>query len=412
MELIASWMRRRIGWRICWLAMGVGPGDVVGLLVERSARGDVAIVAVLKSGAAYVALDPALPGARIGLMLADAAPVAVISHRTGWLGRLDGHELLVLEVDDPRIDAQPSTALAGPAPEDIAYLIYTSGTTGVPKGVAVDHHTVTQMLGALPAHLPLSGVWSQWHSYGFDVSVQEIWGALLHGGQLVVVPESVVGSPEDFHALLIAERVSVLSQTPSALGVLSPRSLESVELLIMGGEACPAELVDRWAPDRMMINVCGPTETSMFAAMSAPLLPGSGAPPIGFPVPGAAFFVLDQWLRPVPAGVVGELYVAGRLGCGYWRRAGLTGSRFVACPFGGAGAPGIRMYRSGDLVYWGPDGQLQHVGRADEQVKIRGYRIELGEVRAALAGCDGVKAAVVIAREDRPGDKRLVGLCH
>ena len=249
-------------------------------------------------------------------------------------------------------------------------------------------------------------VWTQCHSYAFDFSVWEIWGALLHGGRLVVVPESVAGSPEDFHALLVTEQVSVLTQTPSAVGVLSPEGLGSVALVI-GAEPCPAEVVDRWAPGRVMINVYGPTETTMWASMSAPLTAGSGAPPIGSPVSGAALFVLDGWLRPVPAGVVGELYVAGRgVGVGYWRRAGLTGSRFVACPFGG---PGARMYRTGDLVCWGADGQLRYFGRADEQVKIRGYRIELGEIQAALAGLDGVEQAVVIAREDRPGDKRLVG---
>ena len=229
--------------------------------------------------------------------------------------RLDGCDLTVIDVEDPRIDTQPGTALPAPAADDLAHIIYTSGTTGVPKGVAISHHNVTQLLESLDVGLPPAGVWTQCHSYAFDVSVWEIWGALLRGGRLVVVPESVAGSPEDFHALLVAEQVSVLNQTPSAVGALSPEGLESVALVV-AGEACPAEVVDRWAPGRVMINGYGPTET-WYTSMSAPLTAGSGVVPIGAPVPGAALFVLDEWLRPVPAGVVGELYVAGA-GRGVW----------------------------------------------------------------------------------------------
>ncbi len=384
---------------------GAGPGECVALLFTRSAQAVVAMLAVLKSGAAYLPIDPAVPTSRIKFMIADAAPIAAVT-TAGLAGRLDRCDLLVVDVDDPRIDAQPSTALPAPSGDDIAYLIYTSGTTGTPKGVAVTHQSVTQLLAPLDAGLPAAGVWSLCHSLAFDVSVWEIFGALLRGGRLVVVPESVVTSPPDLHEVLVAEEVSVLTQTPSAMAMLADEGLESTAL-VMAGEACPAEVVERWAPGRVMINAYGPTETTMCVAISAPLTAGTDVVPIGAPVPGAALFVLDGWLRPVPAGVVGELYVAGGgLACGYVRRGGLTGSRFVACPFGG---PGTRMYRTGDLVRWGTDGQLQYLGRADEQVKIRGYRIELGEIQAALAGLDGVDRAVVIAREDRPGDKRLVG---
>jgi glycopeptidolipid biosynthesis protein len=386
---------------------GAGPGECVALLVPRSAEAIVAILAVLKTGAAYVPIDPTVPAARLAFMVDDAGPIAAIT--TAELrSRLDGTDVRVVDVNDAAVDSQPSTALPAPAPDDLAYMIYTSGTTGVPKGVAVTHYNVTQVLESLHADLPAGPgqVWSQWHSLVFDVSVWEIWGALLHGGRLVVVPESVAGSPVDLHELLVAEGVSVLYQTPSAVGMLSPAGLENTALVV-AGEACSAEVVDRWAPGRVMLNAYGPTETTIYAAISAPLTPGSGVVPIGSPVPGGAVFVLDKWLRPVPAGVVGELYLAGRgVGVGYVGRAGLTGSRFVACPFGG---PGARMYRTGDLVQWGADGQLQYLGRADEQVKIRGYRIELGEIQAVLAELDGVDQAVVIAREDRPGDKRLVG---
>ena len=384
---------------------GVGPGQCVALMLERSAEAVVAILAVLKSGAAYLAIDPAVPTARLQFIVKDAAPMAAIT--TGGLARrLGGFEMVVIRVDEPAIDSQPGTAPPAPSGDDLAYLIYTSGTTGTPKGVGITHCNVTQLLASLDAGLPSAGVWSHGHSLAFDVSVWEIFGALLRGGRVVVVPELVAGSPEDFHELLVGEQVSVLTQTPSAVAMLSPQGLEAAALVTVG-EACPPEVVDRWAPGRVMVNAYGPTETTMCVTISAPLSAGSGAPPIGAPVPAAALFVLDGWLRPVPVGVVGELYVAGRgVGVGYVRRGGLTGSRFVACPFGG---PGQRMYRTGDLVRWGVDGQLQYLGRADEQVKIRGYRIELGEIQAALAALEGVDQAAVIAREDGPGDKCLVG---
>ncbi|WP_156622937.1 AMP-binding protein, partial [Mycobacterium sp. 1164966.3] len=220
---------------------------------------------------------------------------------------------------------------------------------GVPKGVAITHHNVTQLLASLETGMELAGrVWSQWHSYGFDVSVWEIFGALLSGGRLVVASDEVAGSPDDFHALLIREGVSVLSQTPSAAAMLSPQGLESVALVV-AGEACPVELVDRWAPGRVMLNAYGPTETTVYAASSAPLQAGaadSDVVPFGVPFDHLGFFVLDGWLRPVPVGVAGELYVAGAgVAYGYVGRAGLTASRFVACPFAGAGAPGQRRYR-------------------------------------------------------------------
>ncbi|OBA62033.1 non-ribosomal peptide synthetase [Mycobacterium sp. 1100029.7] len=387
---------------------GIGPGHCVALLFPRCADAIVAMLAVLKTGAAYLPVDPGHASARMEFMLADAAPSALIT--TAELrSRLHDSDLLIIEAHDPAIETQPDTPLPtlAPAPDDVAYVIYTSGTTGTPKGVAIAHHNVTWLIEALDERLSPGGVWAQCYSSAFDLSVWDIWGALLRGRRLLVVPESVAGSPDDLHALLVAEKVSVLTQIPSSVALLSPEGLESTALVV-GGEACPTDVVSRWAaPGRVMINAYGPTEATVCACMSKPLTPGQGLVPIGSPIPGAAMFVLDKWLQPVPAGVVGDLYLAGRgVGLGYLRRAGLTASRFVACPFG---APGARMYRTGDLVAWGPDGQLRHLGRADEQVKIRGYRVELGEIQVALAALDGVEQAAIVAREDRPGNKRLVG---
>jgi amino acid adenylation domain-containing protein/thioester reductase-like protein len=384
---------------------GVGPGAVVALLFSRSVEAIVATTAVLKTGASYLPIDPALPQKRIEFLLADTTPAAVVTTAT-LADRLDLGDLLVIDVADPRALDRPCTDLPAPAADEIAYYIYTSGTTGVPKGVAITHRNVIHMVDSLDASLPRAGVWAQCHSYAFDVSVWETWGALLRGGRLVVVPEDVMASPDDLHALLIAQGVTVLDLSPSAAAMLSPQGLEDMALVV-GGEACTETIVDRWAQGRVMINAYGPTESTVDATRSGPLKPGSGIPAIGSPLPGVAVFVLDQWMRPVPAGAVGELYIAGSgVGVGYWRRSGLTASRFVACPFG---EPGARMYRTGDVARWRHDGQLEYLGRADEQVKIRGYRIELGEVQAVLARLDTVDEAVVIAREDRLGDKRLVG---
>ncbi|TDK97339.1 amino acid adenylation domain-containing protein [Mycobacterium paragordonae] len=387
----------------------IGAGDVVALLLPRSGRAIVAILAVLKVGAAYLPIDPDHPQARVTLLLQDTNPVAVLT--TGELARLVArYEVPVIDVDDPAIAAQPDTALPAPAAEQIAYLLYTSGTTGTPKGVAITHLNIAQLAMA-PTPLndrPKLAV-TQCHSYAFDFSVWEIWSTLLHGGRLVVVGEDVTRSPNDFHALLVAEHVTALTQTPSAVAALPTEGLTQTALVV-GGEACTAEVVDRWAPGRVMVNAYGPTESTVCVSISAPLTAGSRVAPIGRPLPATALFVLDRWLRQVPTGVVGELYVAGsQVGVGYWRRPGLTASRFVACPFAGTAAPGERMYRTGDLARWGADGQLHYQGRSDDQVKIRGYRIEPTEIATALIQSAGVDHAVVIAREDRPGVKRLVG---
>ncbi len=393
---------------------GAGPGRCVALLFNRSPEAIIAILAVLKTGAAYLPIDPSVPAARIEFMMSDAAPSVAITTAV-LASRLDGFDLTVIDVDDPAIDTQPATGLPAPAPDDVAYLIYTSGTTGAPKGVAITHHNVTQLLESLDTDVPRAGVWTQCHSLAFDFSVWEIWGALLGGGRLVVVSESVARSPEDFHALLITEQVSVLSRTPSAFyalqtaDALKPEQAHQLKLqaVVFGGEALEPQRLRTWLHNHpgspRMINMYGITETTVHASFRE-IVDGdadSSTSPIGLPLAHLAFFVLDGWLRPVPAGVVGELYVAGSgLAYGYVHRSDLTASRFVGCPFG---EPGERMYRTGDLVSWGADAQLKYVGRADEQVKIRGYRIELGEIENALLACPQVTQAVTTVHDNDSG---------
>ncbi|SFW88822.1 non-ribosomal peptide synthase domain TIGR01720/amino acid adenylation domain-containing protein [Amycolatopsis australiensis] len=363
------------------IAAGAGPDRLVALRLPRSADLVVGVLGVLKSGAGYLPIDPDLPAARAEAMLADARPVCVVDDVTA----------------DDRPDTDPGVRVD---PQNTAYVIYTSGSTGVPKGVLVPHANVTRLF-ASTAHWFGFGdqdVWTLFHSYAFDFSVWELWGALLHGGRLVVVPQEAVRAPEDFLALLAEQRVTVLNQTPSAfyrLGTLPSPPL-SLRYVVFGGEALdPARLADwrRRHPDGpRLVDMYGITETTVHVTHR--VLDDDRAT-VGVPIPDLRAYVLDAQLQPVPPGVTGELYVAGAGPArGYLNRPGLTAARFVADPFG---PPGTRMYRTGDLLCWTAGGELAYRGRADHQVKIRGFRIEPGEVEAALIAHPDVTGAAVVA---------------
>ncbi|MGH3828855.1 MAG: amino acid adenylation domain-containing protein [Pseudonocardiaceae bacterium] len=400
------------------IARGVGPERIVALALPRSAEMVVSILAVLKAGAAYLPLDVDYPVARIVFMLGDAQPVLLLVSEgnaacvpedagTPRLVVDDPGTVVVLErcpVTDPT-DRERVTALR---PEHPAYVIYTSGSTGVPKGVVVCHVGVSGLAATQVERFGLdthSRV-LQFASPSFDASVMELLMAFAAGAALVVP----AGDPLAGAALvevLAARGVSHAVIPPAALMGVPPVGATGLRTLVVGGEACPAELVETWSQGRRMINAYGLTETTACATMSAPL---SGAarmpPPIGRPVTNTRVYVLDAGLRPAPPGVVGEVYVAGAgLARGYLRRAGLTARRFVADPFGALGA---RMYRTGDLARWNPEGDLEFASRADDQVKVRGFRIEPGEIETALTDHPDVAQAAVITRQDRPDDKRLV----
>ncbi|MBM7173772.1 amino acid adenylation domain-containing protein, partial [Streptomyces sp. G44] len=399
-----------------WLiAQGVGPEQLVALAVPRSVEMVAALLGVLKAGAAFLPVDPGYPAERVAFMLRDAAPVRVLTSREA-AARLPrgGPEVLVL--DDPAALAgldgtNPTDAgrITRLRPDHLAYTVYTSGSTGTPKGVAVSHRGIRALAATLAEKYqvrPGDRV-LQLASISFDMAVEDFLRAFCFGATLVVpAPGPLVG--DALGDYLEQRRISCADMPPSVLATLPARRFPHLRVLSVGGEACPPALTTRWAAGRRMLNLYGPTESTISATASEPLSgTGPAAPtPIGAPVRGTRVYVLDERLRLTPRGVPGELYIAGGgLARGYLRRPGLTAERFVADPFGPSGG---RMYRTGDLVRW-RDGQLEFVARVDDQVKIRGFRIELGEIEAVLGRHPAVSQVAVVVREDRPDDKRLVG---
>ncbi|MEV0321967.1 amino acid adenylation domain-containing protein [Streptomyces sp. NPDC050658] len=405
--------------------LGVGPDVPVALCLPRSERMPVAVLAVLKAGGAYVPLDPASPADRLAHALDDSAPRVLVTD-----GELpQGLAVTSIPVVDVRRDADrwetlDADDLSVPelTPSAMAYVIYTSGSTGVPKGVMVEHRQVVRLLTSTDDWFRFGAwdVWTLFHSFAFDFSVWEIWGALLHGGRLVVVPQMVTRSPQDFYRLLCASGVTVLNQTPTAFRQLVTAQGENPEphalrVVVFGGEALEVASLGPWLrravnKDTRLVNMYGITETTVHVTYHPLTAADTGrtVSPIGRPIPDLRTYVLDAHARPAPIGVTGELYVGGAgVARGYLNRPELTAERFLDDPF--CGEPGARMYRSGDLARRLPDGSLEYLGRNDDQVKIRGFRIELGEIEARLAEHPAVQDARVLVRAHEDGrDQRLV----
>ncbi|MFC8904635.1 amino acid adenylation domain-containing protein, partial [Micromonospora sp. NPDC057140] len=398
------------------IGAGAGPERLVAVALPRSLEMVAAVLAVLKAGAAYLPIDPAYPANRIAFMLDDAEPQLLISDRATGAALPHTAAVGMIQVDDARVGDQVASLPGGAVTDDEriaalrlahpAYVIYTSGSTGRPKGVVVTHQGLASFSAFLAGTCtigPGSRV-GQLASLSFDAAVMELLMSLPVGATLVL-PTAGPLAGEVLAEALSELRITHALVSPSALDGVRPEQLPALECLLVGGEACPPEIAAAWAGDRRMFNAYGPTEATICATMSGPLS-GLETPLIGGPIWNVRAYVLDDRLGVVPPGVAGELYLAGTgLARGYLHQAGLTAQRFIACPFGS----GERMYRTGDLARWRPNGELEYLGRVDDQVKIRGFRIELGEIEAALAAQPGVDRAVVIVREDRPGDRRLIG---
>jgi amino acid adenylation domain-containing protein len=406
----------------------VGPDRLVGLCVERGMEMAVGMLAILKAGGAYVPLDPGYPTERLAYALGDAAPSVVLTQQR--LKRLlpsCGAKVIALDGDwseiNRRASGNPCAEQIRLRPEHCAYVIYTSGSTGKPKGVMVAHRNAARLFAATDREFGFNerDVWTLFHSYAFDFSVWELWGALLFGGRLVIVSHLMARSPEEFYRLLCREGVTVLNQTPSAFAQLIQAQAQALDLkhvlrvVIFGGESLEFRTLKSWvqrnsARHPRLVNMYGITETTVhvtYRQLSGEEIESERSSIIGRPIPDLKSYLLDGHGQLVRVGVVGVFYIGGAgVARGYLNRAGLTAARFVPNPFGSE--LGARMYRSGDLARWMADGDLEFLGRADHQVKIRGYRIELGEIEAQLLSHPQVREAVVLAREDEKEGKCLV----
>ena len=408
-------------------SLGIGVNKPVAVYLERSIDLIVGLLGILKAGGAYVPLDPTYPRERLALMI-DDAQVSVVLTQEAIAGNLPEHgaRTILLDAHWAMIASiREGISLPGVHPENTAYIIYTSGSTGKPKGVIVSHNNVVRLFSGTEEwfHFGASDVWTLFHSYAFDFSVWEIWGALLHGGRLVVVPHDISRSPDAFHELLRVEGVTVLNQTPSAFRNLIQVdcALDSSGLrlrsVIFGGEALEPSSLRPWFErhgDQLpqLVNMYGITETTVHVT-NRPLTVAdldNSRSVIGSPIPDLQVYLLDQYLQPVPMGIAGEICVAGAgLAAGYLGLPDLTAERFVPDPFGVHA--GARLYRSGDLGRYLPDGDIDYLGRIDHQVKIRGFRIELGEIEAALASHPQIGEDLVILSDHSSEGKRLVAYC-